>query len=382
MHLNKLDDTWSSTPTAATFSHASRRSMQSYLNNSMSDKEEQPTPEKATPKRSSVQMLVSPFTRKTSIRMVAESTSKYSICLPLEDDGDNGNAAAPANQISPHEHDESDSSIESLMRNAFSSDVNISLLDNADFTFPVSPSSDASRPVLKKKPRSVTLSRRRTRSGYATTRTREADEYLVPYTDDNLKVPLASPKRSSFISMLTPRATSPTHTGSSSKPVTPRQSSSESTSRGLMPLGNARKGTSIRSVSSQAVPTIQTEIAEPTFIRSRAISMTLRGVDSSKVNLCNNFLGLGSDLMGLTSKHMKHFKSESDLIKLKVNTPPSRSESDLTKYPSKTSSESKDSSPSSSNTTSNETRSPRRSATMRRPGSPALEDDSLISLLR
>ncbi|KAI8576796.1 hypothetical protein K450DRAFT_254993 [Umbelopsis ramanniana AG] len=369
MHSNKFEDAWSSTPSAATLSQASRRSIQLHQTNPMMDKDEQP---ETAPKRSSVQMLVSPFTRKTSIRMVAESTSKYSICLPLEDDG---SPADSSNQMLPHEqHEESDSSIESLMRNAFASDVDISLLDKADFSFPVSPSFDAPRTDTKKKARSATLSRRRTRSGYATTRARETDDYLSPYTDDNLKVP--SPKRSSFISMLTPRTTSPT--GFSSKPVTPRQSSSESTSRGLMALGNGKKGSSIRSVSSQAVPTIQTEIAEPTFIRSRAISMTLRGVDS-KVNLCNNFLGLGSDLMGLTTKHMKHFKSESDLIKLKVNTPPSRSESDLSKYPSKTSSESKESS--SSNTTLNESRPHRRSATMRRPTSPTLEDDSLISLL-
>jgi hypothetical protein len=376
----KFDDTWSSS--ARTSLQGPRRSMHLHLINPLPDnrQEGQVKPDSPTPKRSSVQMLVSPFTRRTSILMVAESTSKYSICLPLDNDESNSNPTSSNSQTTRREHRESHSSIESFMQNAFSTDVNITLLDQRDFTFPLSPSLDSSEHDLKTQ--SPTIPRRRTRSGYASTIRRSKDqvEFLAPHSDDTLKVPAPPSGRSSIIRLFTPRSMSPTNAGSTSRPTTPIENTSESTSRGLMPLGNAKKGSSTRSVSSQAVPIIHTEIAQPTFVRSRAISMNLRDPDS-KSTLRNNFLELGSDLISLTSKNIKHFKSESDLIKLK-DSPPSRSESEVFKYPSKTSSESKEESQTSTYQTINESRLLWRSGTIQRTDSTVVEDESLMSLLR
>jgi hypothetical protein len=101
-------------------------------------------------------------------------------------------------------------------------------------------------------------------------------------------------------------------------------------------------------------------------------------------SLCNSFIELGSDLIGLNPKRIKHFKSESDLLKLKDTLRPTESKSDYDM-----SERTSDASPDAGNDLRTSTLhvpskkiSILSAETVRRPSNTVFEDDGLISLLR
>lgn len=337
----------------------------------------------ASPKRSSVQLLVSPFTRKTSIRMVSESASRYSICIPTEDD-ESISPISLKSEFAHHDRNSSDFSIGSFIRNAFSSELDISLLEQADFSYTLSPTPDGTHKVSS----SYTVdanglegSQLSFESTDASFKSRKNEDYTDAVEDSTLNTPVPTQRRSSIISLLTPRSVSPTNASTTSK--SPSESTSKNTSKHLLPLGSLRNGSSLQSLSRQAIPKIQTEIAEPTFIRSRASTMNIKEVSNAS-SLCNNFIELGSDLMGFKSSRIKHFKSESDLLKLKdtLGSTESSSKCDVTTCSSETASSEVGSSQTTNNGSSSEKTALLRADSTIRSSSRDFEDDGLMTLLK
>lgn len=330
-------------------------------------------------------MLVSPFTRKTSIRMVSESASKYSICLPTEDNEITSPIISPIQEIQ-HDRNNSECSLGSFMRNAFSSELDISLLEQTDFSFSLSPTPEAkanepSMHPLKSYTPPMDI-QQSMQNASMEIKTRNHEEYADQPGDNALKVPIPTPRRSSVISLIMPREASSSASGTISK--APVASKSDNTNKRLLKLANGKTVSSLQSLPrKQAIPKIQTEIAEPTFIRSRAISMNTRAAGNVD-SLCNSFIELGSDLIGLNPKRIKHFKSESDLLKLKDTLRPTESKSDYDM-----SERTSDASPDAGNDLRTSTLhvpskkiSILSAETVRRPSNTVFEDDGLISLLR
>ncbi|KAJ2959692.1 hypothetical protein NQZ79_g4867 [Umbelopsis isabellina] len=266
-------------------------------------------------KRTSVQTLTSPYTRNTSIRMVSESLSRYSVNLPtdvtISPDTSESTTPDPS-----HDRKLSSSSIESFMKNAFRSDMD--LLDNADFTFAFPPILDEPETCSRRSSADIPirLSEYRPRAETADSIIKSDDDDDISIKDRHLHAPAPSHRRSSIIQIFSPSSSTPNNLISSLVSKSEKENHSESSSRRLMPLTNNKSVASLPTLSRQATPTLQPEIAEPTFVRSRASSLHTRELTSS-ISLCSDFIELGSDFLGFGTKRIKHFKSESDLLKLK-----------------------------------------------------------------
>jgi hypothetical protein len=210
----------------------------------------------------------------------------------------------------------SSSSIGSFMKNAFMSDID--LLDKTDFAFALSPILD--EPVAGSISPSNDIQFRA--SEYKSSAENAGREFMSNDQDDDeskkaghLYAPIPSHRRSSIIQIFSPSSSTPNKSVASLLSKSLKESNSENSSRHLLPLSSNKSASSLPTLSRQATPTIQTEIAEPTFVRSRASSMNTRELTSSS-SLCSDFIELGSDFLGFGSKRIKHTKSESDLLKL------------------------------------------------------------------
>lgn len=266
-------------------------------------------------KRTSVQTLISPYTRNTSIRMVSKSLSRYSVNLPT-DATINPDTSESTPPEPSHDRQLSSSSIESFMKNAFSSDMD--LLDKADFTFGFPPILDEPETCSKRSSADipVRLSEYRPRAENADSIIKSDDDDDVSISDRYLHAPTPSHRRSSIIQIFSPGSSPSSNLVSTIISKSQKENRSESSSRRLMPLVNNKSVASLPSLSRQATPTLQPEIAEPTFVRSRASSLHTRELTSS-ISLCSDFIELGSDFLGFGTQRINHFKSESDLLKLK-----------------------------------------------------------------
>ncbi|KAG2183717.1 hypothetical protein INT43_006728 [Umbelopsis isabellina] len=266
-------------------------------------------------KRTSVQTLISPYTRNTSIRMVSKSLSRYSVNLPtdvpISSDTSESTTLEPS-----HDRQLSSSSIESFMKNAFSSDMD--LLDKDDFTFAFPLILDEPETCSRRSSADipVRLSEYKPRAENADSIIKSDDDDDVSINNGYLHAPAPSHRRSSIIQIFSPSLSPPSSLVSSIISKSQKENRSESSSQGLMPLANNKSVASLPTISRQATPTLQPEIAEPTFVRSRASSLHTRELTSS-ISLCSDFIELGSDFLGFGTKRIKHFKSESDLLKLK-----------------------------------------------------------------